>query len=191
MTKEVWKNIPSLENYYMVSNMGRVYAKSSLIEIPHHGRKDKCIRKPHFIKQSKNADGYYQVTLSYRNRKRKSFMVHRLVLSAFTGEPYESALQVNHKDEDPSNNQLENLEWCTAKYNVNYGSRTERAAITNGKPIIAISPNGKQYSFPSASEAGRKLGLRQNHISECLSGKRKTVGKYTFKSKLEELKNAE
>lgn len=74
--------------------------------------------------------GYYYVIL-YKDAKGKKCRIHRLVASAFIPNPDKSKFdQINHKDEDKKNNSLENLEWCDARYNVNYGTRVKRAALS-------------------------------------------------------------
>lgn len=179
--KEIWREPKGFEGKYKVSNFGRVYAYGYYFQIPHHGRIDKAYRRGHYIKQDTTPDGYKQVTLVDNNGKRRLLKVHRLELSAFTKFPYKSKLQVNHIDEDKANNRLDNLEWCTAKYNVNYGHRTKKAAITNGHPIVAIDKSGNKRRFISILSAAKELGLRANHISECINHSfRKSVGGFHF-----------
>lgn len=80
------------------------------------------------LKQVKNKDGYLQVGLR-EDGKSKSFRVHRLVAFAFIPNP-DNLPQVNHKNEDKTDNRVENLEWCDAKYNSNYGTHNKR--VSNG-----------------------------------------------------------
>lgn len=104
---ENWKDIEGYENLYQVSDMGRVRNIKSYKYL-----------KPWIEK------GYKVVNLRKQN-KSKHFRIHRLVAIAFIPtDSYE--LDINHKDEDKSNNCVDNLEWCTRKYNINYGTRTER-----------------------------------------------------------------
>ena len=122
MQKEIWKDIPNYEGLYQVSNIGNVrtldkYVNSSI------KNNDKVKRKSQILKQY-NKRGYLQVTLTVNN-KRHYFGVHRLVAQAFIPNP-NNFPQVNHKDENPLNNNVKNLEWCTAKYNCNYGSRNSK-----------------------------------------------------------------
>ena len=109
---EIWKDIEGYEGYYQVSNMGRVYSV-----------KNKMLLKQH-LKQ-----GYFECVL-YKNGDRKYIQSHRLVAITFIPNP-DGLPQVNHKDENKQNNCVSNLEWCTAEYNINYGSRTERATQSN------------------------------------------------------------
>lgn len=99
MEKEIWKTIPKLTNYE-VSNMGRVRKKNLVLS------------------QEETKKGYLRVSLS-QNGKRKHYKVHRLVASAFIPND-ENFPQINHKDENKKNNNVENLEWCTNWYNSHY-----------------------------------------------------------------------
>jgi hypothetical protein len=111
---EEWKIVREFP-IYEVSNLGRV---RSISRTDSHGvHKESVILKP----QLDGKKNYYHVTLVY-NGKRKIINVHRLVAKAFIENPnnYNS---VNHKDENKRNNAADNLEWCTTKYNNNYGSR--------------------------------------------------------------------
>lgn len=120
--QEIWKDIPGFENIYQVSNIGNVktldkYVNSSI------KNNNKVKRKTKILKQY-NKNGYLQVSLSKEN-KRYYFGVHRLVAMAFL--PNTNNLpQVNHKDENKLNNKVDNLEWCSAKYNCNYGTRNSK-----------------------------------------------------------------
>ncbi|WPH68848.1 HNH endonuclease [Enterococcus phage EF-M80] len=164
---EEWKDIEGYEGLYQVSNLGRV--KRS---------KGKYMKSERILMLFINTPGYLQVMLC-KNNKCKKFTVHRLVANAFIPNP-ENKPQVNHIDEDKTNNMVSNLEWVTAKENVNHGTRNERSS----KKIKAIDiANGEWNDYKSISECARELGLHQSSISMCLKGKRKTSGGYTFKYK--------
>ena len=130
---EEWKNVIGYEGLYEVSNIGNV----------------KNVRRNTLLKLSKTNDGYIQVSL-YKNGIRTGLRVHRLVAEAFLPNPDGLPL-VNHKNEDKSDNSVENLEWCTAKYNTNYGHRTENAINTRVKngyadpDFIGFGLNKKEY----------------------------------------------
>ena len=114
---EEWRAVPGYEGLYEVSNKGNV----------------RNVRRNTLLRLSKDCYGYIQVSL-YKNGRRTGLRVHRLVTEAFLPNP-DNLPEVNHKDEDKTNNRVENLEWCDHKYNMNYGTRNIRAketAIKNG-----------------------------------------------------------
>ena len=101
-------------------------------------------------------DGYHQVTLCYNN-KQYNRRVCRLVATAFIDNPNNLPF-VNHKDEDKSNDNVENLEWCTVRYNNNYGSHYYNIS----KRIKCIETD---ISYQSTREVERQLGFCHSHIS--------------------------
>lgn len=130
----------------------------------------------HFTFGCDNGHGYLQVI---RNGKRYS--VHRLVAECFIPNP-NNYPQVNHIDEDKSNNRVENLEWCDRKYNCNYGTRNERSAKARSKLVNQYSLDGKLVKvWPSVIDVERSLGYGQGNISACCLGKFKTAYKYIWK----------
>lgn len=159
---------------YQVSNLGRVKS----LNYRHTGREK-------MLKLSVNNKGYIIVKL-WKNRKFKSFRLHRLVAEAFIPNPNNLPF-INHKSEIKTQNNVENLEWCDAKYNLNYGTRKERVAekTTNGKcskPVFQYDLNGNFIKeWPSTMEVERQLGI--SHISECCLGKRNTCGGFKWKYK--------
>ena len=120
---EIWKDVVGYEGRYVVSNLGKV--KSLKKTVPHSHSKTRTFPEV-VLKPNKVAFDYLQVSL-YKDGKRKCRYVHNLVMEAFVGEK-KIGYEVNHKDEDKSNNRLENLEYLTAKENNNYGTRIERSA---------------------------------------------------------------
>lgn len=115
---EIWKDIAGWEGLYLVSNLGRV---RSLPRTDRYGRVlGGAIMKPINI-----GNGYYRVRLSDKSRRQCMF-VHRLVAIAFIPNPNKYNV-INHKDENPANNAADNLEWCTQKYNINYGGRNAKS----------------------------------------------------------------
>lgn len=107
---EEWKDVPNYEGLYQVSNLGRIKSLRDK-----NGKAREKILK---LKLSKF--GYYQICLC-KNGKQKWYFVHRLVALAFIPNP-NNLPQINHIDENKTNNYVENLEWCTSKYNSNYGT---------------------------------------------------------------------
>ena len=89
---------------------------------------------------------------------------------------------INHKDENKTNNSVLNLEWCDAKYNVNYGSGIERAATKTRQPVAQIDINGEIVAiYPGFNIAQQKTGVSESKISMCCSGKRKKAGGFQWK----------
>ena len=116
-----------------------------------------------------------------KNGKQKRYKIHRLVAEAFIPNP-NNYPQVNHKDCNPLNNKVDNLEWCNAKYNINYGDRGIKFGKTVGCKVIQYSLKGEEIeTFYSIGEAARITGLHKTNIYDAVSGKQKTCGGYIWK----------
>lgn len=150
---------------YMVSSDGKVWS------LNYNGTGKMKELKPQTVR------GYLRVGL-YINGRQVFKRVHRLVAEAFIDNP-DNLPQVNHKDEVKTNNCVENLEWCNAKYNNNWATRNERLAKARinhpdlSTKVLCIE-TGTVY--PSAHEAERQTDIYQTHISACCNGKQKTAG---------------
>ena len=185
--EEIWKDIIIEKNgvvydytgLYQVSNLGRV---RSLDRIDGNGH----TLRGRILKLRIDNKGYQYVGL-YKNGKRVRFSIHRLVATAFVPNP-DNLPVVNHKDENPSNNVCTNLEWCTQKENLNYGTCQERRSEKmKGKPM---SEEKKQklieakkvkvicletgQVFNSIKEAKQWIG--KGDIVACLRGRQKSAG---------------
>ena len=139
--------------------------------------------------------GYAHVQL-WKNNVGKHKDLHRMFAEAYIPNPL-GLPEVNHKDENPRNCSLDNLEWCDHKYNMNYGTANERRSINisramkgkskpwvaeaKGKPVYAIDPWGNETWYPSGREAARLLGLDRSSVTDILSGRRKTARGYRFR----------
>lgn len=154
---EIYKDIEGYEGY-KISNYGNV--------------KSLKFGKEKILKQTKDKDGYLYVGLC-KQGKIKMCKVHRLVAKAFIANP-NNLQQVNHKDENKTNNNVTNLEWCTNEYNINYGTRNQRAS----KQVICLETG---VIYPSLKEVKRQLGFAQSYISFACRGKRKRAYGYTWK----------
>lgn len=179
MTEEIWKDVSGYEGLYQVSNLGRIKSLDRIVPWkngkPHHlhGK---------IISQRDNGNGYVQATLWKQNRQFITY-VHRLVALAFL--PNQNGLpEVNHKDENPLNNQSDNLEWCEHKYNIKYGTRTAKVTKKRNKAVVQFDQTGKRVGeYCSASDIEKVFGFSQGHISDCCNGKRKSAYGYVWQYK--------
>lgn len=178
--EEVWKDIKGYEGIYMVSNKGRIKSLERKIETRNRwGKMERRfpgkIIKPSICKRT----GYYNVVLNNSDGG-KTFKVHRLVAIAFV-ENKNNLPQVNHKDENKINNCVENLEWCTAKYNSNYGTKTKRAAKAQSKKVAKMKNGGIIEIYDSLHDVTRKTGISFKNVCSVCNGLRKTAGGYEWK----------
>ena len=160
---EEWKDVKGYEGLYQVSSLGGV----------------KRVTTGRILKGCKNSKGYLLVNL-YKNSIVSNNTIHRLVAEAFIPNP-DNKPQVNHIDEDKTNNKVSNLEWMTAKENINHGTHNERAGKTKSIPIIATNlKTDESQEFYGVSECARQLGLHQQNITQVLQDKRRQTGGYIF-----------
>lgn len=175
MIMEIWRNVIEYENLYQVSNEGRVKSLNY-----------KKTKKEKILKQYIDNCGYLFVTLSNKG-KTKSFKIHRLVAETFIPNP-QNLPCVNHKDEDKTNNKVENLEWCTYEYNNNYGTRNKRISEKglnkkNSKIVYQYTLDGKLIAiYHSTRECGRQ-GFDQPNVQRCCRHKQKTYKGYRWSFK--------
>jgi len=134
-----------------------------------------------FLKPHTTKDGYQQVRLSDNEGESKWYRLNRVVYEAVSGEPIPEGLQVNHRNEDKTDNRFfENLNLMTPKENCNFGSRNARVSKALSKQVGAYKDEKLVMIFPSTAEAGRN-GFHQSHIVSCCNGKLKTHKGYTWK----------
>jgi len=174
---ENWKDIAGYEGQYQVSDLGRIRS----LNYKRTGQTQ--VLKP------RNNKGYLQINL-YKDRKGKNFWIHRLVAKAFLPNP-QNYPQINHVNEDKTNNAVSNLEWCSAKFNQNYGTCQKRRAVklkgkfVNGpcaKPVLQFNKAGNLIrKWPSAHEVERQLGFHHSSISQCCRGELKSAYDYFWK----------
>ena len=151
--KEQWKKIDilNLKYEYKVSNLGRVKSEDMESKTP---TGYPAIRKGRILKPRKDGAGYLRVALPIIDKGYKNFSVHRLVAQAFIPNP-KKLPQVNHKDENKLNNNIDNLEWCTDEYNLNYGTRNKsisESMINNpahSTPVLCVETG---ITYPSMQE---------------------------------------
>lgn len=156
--EEIWKDVKGYEGLYKVSNFGRVKSLK-------YGRE-------RILKTGKH--GYYLTVSLYFDNKLKTAKVHRLVAMAFIENP-DNKPQVNHLDEDKTNNNVNNLEWVTAKENINYGTAIQRRAKTISIPIKVIYSDGTYEVWESAKAFAKENNLLSSNIVKVLKGRMKTT----------------
>lgn len=130
------------------------------------------------LKPLEDRGGYMQVSLR-KNKRTFRFLIHRLVAIHFINNP-QNLPHVNHRDENKSNNSVDNLEWCTPSYNNTYGTRLIRVAQTQGHKIKAFKNGVLVGTFYSQGECARELNINRPSVSKAVRGLLKTVGGYTF-----------
>lgn len=163
---EELKPVVGYEDSYLISSMGRLWSK----------------RANRFLHPLPTRDGYYRYALCKKGTKTYVF-AHRLVAQAFIPNPHQYP-QINHIDENKTNNIVNNLEWCELKYNLEYGGRMERIsqALKNypafSKKVLCVE-TGVVYA--SIKDAARLTGLNCQNISAVCHGRVKTAGRCHWK----------
>lgn len=173
--KEIWKDIKGYEGLYQVSNLGNV--KSISRYVIRSGKRFKVNERILSPKIQKNC--YQSVYLCNNGLKTKKY-IHRLVAIAFLENPnlYEC---VNHKDENPLNNDVRNLEWCNHKYNMNYGTQIERRKKKVSKKVNQYDKNMNFIKCWESIREAERNGYNSTMISLCCKGKKRTHGGFKWR----------
>lgn len=176
---EIWKDVGGYEKLYQVSNLGNIRNKRNF-----------KLKKPELNQ------GYLRVSL-YKDGVGKHFRVNRLVATSFIDNEFNLPC-VNHKDEDKLNNGVLNLEWCTHKYNSNYGTNIQRRVAntnykestrlalikmheTTRKPIVQLDKNYKETNrYNSISQASEITNINLSNIAQVCQGNRKSAGGFAW-----------
>ena len=137
------RDIKGYEGLYAATSCGKIYS----------------YRAKKFLKLRQGKDGYLRVDLC-KDSKRKTFLVHRLVAETYLDNSL-NLPQVNHIDEDKSNNALPNLEFCDAAYNINY---------SQAKKVICLETG---IIYNSLTDAAKAVNTDKSNICNCLKGRTK------------------
>lgn len=165
-----WKDVPGYEDLYRASDEGQIYSKT----------RKKLLRQSY-------ANGYLKTTL-VKDKIEKTVLVHRLIAITFLPNPNNYPC-VNHKDELKDNNKVENLEWCTYSYNINYGTAPKRNSLNHinhkslSKSVLCYKDGMLLKEYSSIHEAQRQTNVKNYNIVRCCKGKTKKAGGYVWKYK--------
>ena len=179
METEIWKDIPWYEWKYQVSNLWRLKSMSY---------KMTWIEKILDIKPNKNWYTDYKLS---KNNSYKRYRINRLVALNFIPNP-ENKPQVNHIDWNKLNNRVDNLEWVTAKENIQHAWNNWLIIVSVINPFIINHPWKKKvwkYNssleliniFDSAKEASTEIWIHKQNISDCCRGKKKHIRGFIYK----------
>ena len=161
-------DIEGYEGLYAVTSCGKIWSYAS----------------NKFLKPCYDKNGYILTNL-HKDKRLKTFKVHRLVAKAYISNP-DNLPQINYKDENIRNNCVNNLEWCTAKYNCNYGTRNLRRAESQSKEVSQYSKDGKLIAtYKNTKIASENTGIGRFNIIGVCNNNRKTAGGYVWKYRKE------
>lgn len=175
--EEVWKDVEGFEGYYQVSNMGRCRSLDRVVPCKKNGKRR---MNGHIMKLHKNSNNDYLCVGLCKNSEYTQMLVHRMVAKTFIDNP-DNLPEVNHKDENPRNNCVSNLEWCTSSYNSNYGTRKERLAALPKKQVIQKDMDGNIIRYwDCILDAGKSIGRDSSGIINVCKGKQGHCGGYKW-----------
>ena len=178
MNEEIWKDIPNFDGLYQASNLGRI---KSLKRIAKKEYRNNRIVKEKIMLGTKNQDGYLKV--HFKNKElniNKGLFIHRLIAMTFIPNP-NSLPQINHKDGNKLNNNVDNLEWCTNLYNQQHAWKNGLHKSTKCKKIKQLDKNKNEIKkWNSITEASKYLGISASCIVECCKNKKRNAGGYRW-----------
>lgn len=168
--EEIWRDVVGFEGLYKVSNLGNIMSFQ---------KGQQKILKPNIDHRNR-----YTITLSKQGRLLKTPLA-RVVANAFVRNPNPNDfIEVNHLDEDPANNRADNLEWCTHKYNCNYGTRVQRIKDKQNIPVLQYTLEGKFIAeHASMHVAAESINADAGHICDCCLGNRGKAYGYFWRYK--------
>lgn len=174
---EEWKDIVGYEGLYQISTLGNVRSYDRIVNCRNgHTR----TIKGKVLATTRSGGGYLKVMLT-KDSVAKNHRIHRLVAMAFIPNP-DNLPDVNHIDEDKTNNKVSNLEWCSRSYNNHYSLITERLNEAKKISVKQLSLDGEVVNiWNGVRDAARALGMKTHrHISDCCKGKAKTCYGYKW-----------
>ena len=171
---EIWEKVKDYEGLYEVSSEGRIRSVYRKVWNPGCN----CYRTQYskILKLWTDNKGYKRVSLS-KYGKTRGILVHRLVAFAFIPNP-DCLPHINHKNEIPSDNRIENLEWCDIKYNNGYGSHGKHVGESHSKPVLQYTLDGSIIrEWPNSRVVEREIGIPNTNIISCCLGRTKRYGR--------------
>ena len=170
--EEIWKDIEGYEGIYEVSSFGRV--RSVARKVVRGNPSYEFTLRPRILKAHYH-HGYLAVTFG-NGKDKQNYFVHRLVAEAFLPDYFDGA-QINHKDENRINNHVDNLEWCTSKYNNNYGHHR----IARYRKVSQIKDGKVVRTYDAIIIASKETNIHANKINDVCRGIRKTAGGFEWR----------
>lgn len=164
--EEIWADIEGYENLYAISSKGRCWS----------------YKTNKFLKENINNDGYLRFSL-FKDGEHKRYLAHRLVAKSFVDNPNQYP-EINHINENVKDNCVENLEWCTHKQNINYGSRNKKVSLAlknNQNSAKRVQNIDTLNIYDSLTKAEKETGICKTQICLCCKFKAKTAGGYRWR----------
>lgn len=174
---EVWKDVIGFEGLYQASSLGRF--RSLDCERP---MKNGIVRfyPGHILSTTVAHDGYAMIDFTDRKGVRRTYKAHRVVAGLFVNNPFNLPI-VNHKNENKTDNRADNLEWCSNRYNLRYGSTQKRRVDKIGWKVRVFDMSGKYIkTYFSMRAAARLLKIPMSGIYKCCNGEIKSYKGYRF-----------
>lgn len=175
---EEYRAVPNFEDYYEVSNFGNFRSKTC-VRTMKNGVERRYVGDQ--IKPYEGRDGYMMVDMTDKNGYRKPYKLHRLVAEAFLANPLCLPV-VNHRNENIKDNRVQNLEWCSIRYNLRYGTAQRRRVQKIAFRVRQYTESGGYLkTFVSIHAASRLLKLPLSGIYNCCIGKIPSYRGYIFR----------